>query len=1088
MIKLKDGGDKMWLDKSEYERIITNPDERSQAEKFAEKGVFELLEIQKDKKTGGYHVKTQFRARYYRYHITIEIDQAKHVIGYMCDCAYSNKPIACEHVGAVLLKLSELDDDISFPYYEKAVNEREKLEKAAAEARVKRIQRERRTQLALKLLEKVQQNFELEINHLAIGKKVKLSPQIESFYDHNYKLCLSLSWKIGYDKLYMVRDLEQFLTRVKNHSEGEYGKNLIIFHNYENFDVDAQKQIDFIKKYYEGADKSIFKEKYIEIDENNIDDFFELFSSLEACNEIYFSDEDYDLFVTAEKVQEEQFSGWRFILENPLEYQFVTEKYFYLFKDKTLTRYKTDENGCCRDLVLSFKENELFVPDENIIDFYKYVLSDLEENVIVEGLPEADLITQENEIQLYGDIDEAQNICLTLKLIYDDHVDYGFNHEIKIKSLQLERIENILLKYAERIDFETHQIFFSALGSSAEEFVQNTLPLLQQWCVIYVNDALQNLNSAKKLDLKVGLGFSHDLLTISLDSLEIEKDEILDVLKAYKRKKRFYRLKNGQMLSLKSNELNELEDMFDALGVDLNHADKNNIVIPKYRLFAASEMNSKYKNIRFERNEAFNHLLSDFDIKKRNKLVLAENYKTILRDYQKEGCEWIKCISDYGFGGILADDMGLGKTLQMIAWLDSERAENRVSLVVCPSSLLLNWQDEIRRFSNTLKCLCLIGGLNARKELSQKIKENDVVIISYDYLRRDIDLLSQYEFFSVILDEAQYIKNQKTKNAQVAKKIKAQHHFALTGTPIENSLAELWSIFDFLMPGYLYSYHHFLNYYEKPIIKDQDEMKSYQLKKMVEPFILRRNKKEVLKELPEKIENTYLMNFEEDEQKLYLANLAQVNQELQAKIGAGKTDKIEILAMLTRLRQLCCEPRMVYENIDHISTKLKGCMELIQALRLSNHKILLFSSFTTVLDMLEKELDKEHISYLTLTGKTDKETRRERVKQFQNDDTAVFLISLKAGGTGLNLTAAEAVIHFDPWWNISAQNQATDRAYRIGQNRNVQVFKLIMKDSIEERILELQEKKKNLMDIFVEQSQGSISSMSFEEIRELLKI
>lgn len=1081
-------GIKMWLDKSEFERIITNPDERIQAENFAKKGVFELLEIQKDKKTGYYHVNAQFRARYYRYHIKLEIDSFKHVVSYMCDCAYSSKPVACEHVGAVLLKLNELEENITFPYYEKAVNERERLEKAAAEAKLKRIQRERRTQLALNLLEKCQQNFDFEINRLAVGKKIKLCPQIESFYDHNYKLCISLSWKIGYEKLYMVRDLDQFLNRLKNRLEGEYGKNLTLFHDYENFDEDAQKQIDFIKRYYEGAEKSILKEKYIEIDENNIDDFFELFSSIEDCNDYYFNDEEYDLFVTADRIQEEDFSGWRFILENPMEYQFVTEKYFYLLKDRVLTRYKMDENGRCRNLVLSFKENELFVPDEKIVDFYKYVLSDLEENVIVEGLPETDLIPQENEIQLYGDIDEAQNICLTLKLIYDDHVEYGFNDKIKIKSLKLERIENILLEYAEKVDFETHQIFFSALGSNAEEFVQNTLPLLQKWCVIYVNDALRNLNSVKKLDLKVGIGFSHDLLTISLDSLEIEKEEILDVLKAYKRKKRFYRLKNGQMISLKSNELDELDDMFDTLGIDLNHADKNNIVVPKYRLFVADEMNSKYKNIQFERNEAFQNLLSNFDIKKRNKLVLKENYQNILRDYQKEGCEWIKCISDYGFGGILADDMGLGKTLQMIAWLDSERAENRVSLVVCPSSLLLNWQDEIHRFSDTLKCLCLIGSFNARKELSSKIKDNDVVIISYDYLRRDIDYLSQYDFFSVILDEAQYIKNQKTKNAQVVKKIKAKHHFALTGTPIENSLAELWSIFDFLMPGYLYSYHHFLNCYEKPIVKEQDEVKSRQLKKMVEPFILRRNKKEVLKELPEKIENTYLMSFEEDEQKLYLANLAQVNQELQAKIGAGKTDKIEILAMLTRLRQICCEPRMVYENIDHMSTKLKGCMELIQALRLSNHKILLFSSFTTVLEMLEKELDKENISYLTLTGKTDKETRRERVMQFQNDDTAVFLISLKAGGTGLNLTAAEAVIHYDPWWNISAQNQATDRAYRIGQNRNVQVFKLIMKDSIEERILELQEKKKNLMDTFVEQSEGSISSMSLEEISELLKI
>jgi SNF2 family DNA or RNA helicase len=309
----------------------------------------------------------------------------------------------------------------------------------------------------------------------------------------------------------------------------------------------------------------------------------------------------------------------------------------------------------------------------------------------------------------------------------------------------------------------------------------------------------------------------------------------------------------------------------------------------------------------------------------------------------------------------------------------------------------------------------------------------------------------------------------------------------LTGTPIENSLAELWSIFDFLMPGYLYPYSYFANEYERPIVKEKDEQKQLELKNMISPFILRRRKQEVLKELPDKIETTLPIEFNEDEKKLDLANLAQVNMQLQDKLQMDQVNAIAMLAMLTRLRQICCEPRVLYDNIKDQSSKLEACMDLIRRFRETGKKILLFSSFTSVLDLIHDALNAEDISHYTLTGSTDKVKRRELVAKFQEDDTAVFLISLKAGGTGLNLTAAEAVIHFDPWWNMSAQNQATDRAHRIGQENTVQVFKLIMKDSIEEKIQQLQEAKKDLADAFVEGNDGTITSMSREDIMELFK-
>ena len=444
-------------------------------------------------------------------------------------------------------------------------------------------------------------------------------------------------------------------------------------------------------------------------------------------------------------------------------------------------------------------------------------------------------------------------------------------------------------------------------------------------------------------------------------------------------------------------------------------------------------------------------------------------------------------MEHYGFGGILADDMGLGKTLQMIVYLESVKSQG-THMVVTPASLLLNWQDEIEKFAAHMKVLCIYGQRPVREKLIAQISDYDVVITSYDYLRRDIELYDNIEFHTVVIDEAQYIKNPKTRNAMSVKKLKAKQRFALTGTPIENSLAELWSIFDFLMPHYLYHYAYFLDNFERPIVKEHDEDKQEKLKQMISPFVLRRNKKDVLKELPDKIEQTLYLRFNEDEEKLYLANLVQVNKSLQEKLNMNQLGRIDILAMLTRLRQLCQDSRLLYDITEEPSSKLKGCMELIHSLEENHKKILLFSSFTSVLHLIEDQCHKEHISYYLLDGSTPKEKRKEMVDQFQKDDTTLFLISLKAGGSGLNLTSAQAVIHFDPWWNMSAKNQATDRAHRIGQKESVQVFSLIMKDSIEEKIMELQKQKKNLADTFVEGNHGEISTMSIDDMKALFEI
>ena len=416
----------------------------------------------------------------------------------------------------------------------------------------------------------------------------------------------------------------------------------------------------------------------------------------------------------------------------------------------------------------------------------------------------------------------------------------------------------------------------------------------------------------------------------------------------------------------------------------------------------------------------------------------------------------------------------------------------KASLVVCPSSLSLNWQNEANKFANKLKTLVIKGSLSDRKRQIKEIDKYDLVITSYDLLKRDIELYEKedYNFRFIIADEAQYLKNSNTQNAKSIKKIKAETRYALTGTPIENSLAELWSIFDFIMPGYLFSYRKFKNTYEMPIIKGEDENAMQKLKMLIEPFVLRRTKKEVLKELPDKTVTVLNNEMCEEQRNLYINYLARAKQEVaeKVKLNGYEKSKMQILAALTRLRQICCHPGLFINDYNEGSSKLEQCMEIIKEAVKSGHKILLFSGYTSMFEIIEKELNKEQIQYLKLTGSTKVDERIKMVDEFnQNSEIQVFLISLKAGGTGLNLTGADMVIHYDPWWNLSTENQATDRAYRIGQKNNVQVYKLITKNSIEEKIYELQEKKSKLADNMLETNTVFINKLTKEDILKLFE-
>ncbi|MDO8931018.1 MAG: DEAD/DEAH box helicase, partial [Rhodocyclaceae bacterium] len=460
----------------------------------------------------------------------------------------------------------------------------------------------------------------------------------------------------------------------------------------------------------------------------------------------------------------------------------------------------------------------------------------------------------------------------------------------------------------------------------------------------------------------------------------------------------------------------------------------------------------------------------------------APGFCATLRPYQQAGLDWLQFLREYDLAGILADDMGLGKTVQTLAHLHLEKACGRVdrpSLVVAPTSLMANWRNEAAQFTPELKVLTLHGPDRARR--FDEIAGADIVLTTYPLLVRDQETLLAQEYHLLVLDEAQFIKNPKAKSHQTARRLRARHRLSLTGTPLENHLGELWAQFDFLMPGFLGNAKHFGRVYRAPIEKQGDTAVRQGLAERVRPFLLRRTKEQVLTELPPRSEIVRWVELEGGQRDLYESLRVVFDKKLRqvlAEKGAGRS-QIMILDALLKLRQVCCDPRLVKLDAAQalvrrggaVSAKLTALMEMLEELLDEGRKVLLFSQFTSMLGLIEVELDRRKLPYAKLTGQTrDRETP---IGDFQEGRVPLFLISLKAGGTGLNLTAADTVIHYDPWWNPAAEEQATARAHRMGQDKPVFVYKLLTQGTVEEKILALQERKKGLADLLVKGGTGS---------------
>ncbi len=752
------------------------------------------------------------------------------------------------------------------------------------------------------------------------------------------------------------------------------------------------------------------------------------------------------------------------------------------------------------DLVESLKSEGLSdridvrIGRKHLPQFYNHVLPQLKKKMAVfennRSLIEQ-YIPPKPEFSFYLDAAEGMISCLST-VRYGDGV-YNMttiDPQLEFRDpVSEDAVYNTLRTYFDSVN-ERNELVCSSDDDAIYSLLEEGIPALLQLGEVQTTDAFDRLKVKRKIRLSVGVNLSHDLLELDVTTEDMSLEELAEVIDSYRRKKKYHKLRSGEFVRIDDENIESLDELLDSMNISLKEFVKGKMSIPAYRALYLDKLLEKNEYVYDHRNTHYRSLLKDFKAIKESDYEVPASLQDIMRGYQKDGYRWLRTLSEFGFGGILADEMGLGKTVQMIAVLLDHKiaAQSGTSLVVCPASLVFNWLNEFRKFAPEMKVACVSGIQNERYEIINSWQQYDVLITSYDLLKRDIDLYEDKKFEYEIHDEAQYIKTHTTANARSCKSITAARHFALTGTPIENNLSELWSIFDFLMPGFLFAYQTFRNRFEVRIARDGDEKASRQLKQMIAPFILRRRKLDVLTDLPEKIEETVKVRFDTPQQQLYDSQVIKMRKDITGSSDEKfERSKIEILAELTRIRQICCEPALLFEDYDGGSAKRDACMELIRNAIDEGHKILLFSQFTSMLEVLEKQLHEAGIDYYKLTGATRKEDRVALVDSFNSNGVPLFLISLKAGGTGLNLTGADIVIHYDPWWNVAAQNQATDRAHRIGQENVVSVYRIIAEGTIEEKIVQLQDKKSELAENLLSGESVSIASLSREELLDLLQ-
>ncbi|MBQ9401560.1 MAG: DEAD/DEAH box helicase [Clostridia bacterium] len=686
---------------------------------------------------------------------------------------------------------------------------------------------------------------------------------------------------------------------------------------------------------------------------------------------------------------------------------------------------------------------------------------------------------------------EGKSVIATVRFLYGEIELNPFG--AAEKKIALDKGEKLLLRDAEgehlvleilaNAGFRVGKENIRLSGTDAIfDFVGDGVRRLQEVSVVYLSRDFKRM-IPRRPALSGSMRMNGDKLELMLTRDGEPVDEILELIEALSRKRRYFRLRSGEFLDL--NDLAGWQEaaagIYEAAVRDGNELNRDAIVLRAYR---AGYLTSMLENsgLKIELDENVTELTETLKNGGGEAAAPALAPGIALRDYQKRGYDWMFALDRMRMGGILADDMGLGKTAQIIALLQTTREAGRTSLVVAPTSLTYNWLSEFRKFAPDLSVTVLTGNGTQRAGLIRHFTTHgdmDVVITSYPLIRRDIALMKDYPFRFVILDEAQNIKNAGSVAAQAVKQLQADTRFALTGTPMENGVGELWSLFDFVLPGYLPGYNTFLRKY-------QDGENAEDLLRRIHPFLIRRLKQDVLEELPDKMETTLTARMTPEQERIYRASLERLRPRIdQLMDEKGGRAKIEVLSAITELREICCHPSLVMSDYRGGSGKEELLIELLPEMIRDGRRVLLFSQFTSMLKLLKRRLEENGFTTLYLDGDTPAGDRLNLTERFNQGEGEIFLISLKAGGYGLNLTGADMVILYDPWWNPATEEQATDRAHRIGQEKKVQVVRLITGETIEEQVVELGNRKKALFERLITPGESILSALTEQEIRNL---
>lgn len=668
----------------------------------------------------------------------------------------------------------------------------------------------------------------------------------------------------------------------------------------------------------------------------------------------------------------------------------------------------------------------------------------------------------------YMDLEEDGSIRLDMQFQYEKYLVTNRNELENLpfaSDIQLEKkIFQLALSAGFEADFRSWRQSLKA--DAIHTFFQEILPAFAVLGELKISESLQDLYRVQKP--QVHISSKGSLLEIQFDFQDIDQEEINQAMKALVAKQDYYISSTNQVYYF-DEETKRIRQDLDDLGI--GEIESDTFHARKSLAYTLSYLFKDQDQVTF--TEEFKHLAHDLTHPEDFPMTPL-NIKADLRDYQKKGIQWLQMLHHYGFGGILADDMGLGKTLQAIAFLSSQMHENSRVLILAPSGLIYNWADEFKKFAPNLD-VAVVHGLKPYREtiLAEK---HQVYVTSYATFRQDSEIYRNLSFDFLFLDEAQVMKNAQTKIAKILRKFVVPSVFALSGTPIENNLGELWSIFQIVLPGLL------------PAKKDFMKLPAERVAQFIKPFVMRRKKEDVLTELPDLIEVVYKNELEDQQKAIYLAQLQQMQERLgQVTDAEFQRNRVEILTGLMRLRQICDTPALFMEDYKGDSGKLDSLRDLLSQIAEGNHRVLIFSQFRGMLDRIEKELPQLGLTSFKITGSTPSQERQEMTKAFNQGERDVFLISLKAGGVGLNLTGADTVILVDLWWNPAVESQAIGRAHRMGQDQAVEVYRLVTRGTIEEKIQELQEEKKNLVSEVLDGTE-SRGSLTLTEIQEILGI